>query len=193
MKRIILLFVSIILTSMSSFAYDGVFNGVMIIGSDDKDFDIKTTDGISGTLNYNIELYTDGINKQYCLRVAFDESKRFMMIPTYGTILLKTKKDEVIELKALYSYDETEGDKLGYSYFPISEEQLAKITKDVVVKFRIQMIAENDHHKTFGDKEWKIDQFSFFVEKMVAEVDKQWEKKKKSFTAATQNDIRAGF
>ena len=173
MKRIILLFVSIILTSMSSFAYDGVFNGVMIIGSDDKDFDIKTTDGISGTLNYNIELYTDGINKQYCLRVAFDESKRFMMIPTYGTILLKTKKDEVIELKALYSYDETEGDKLGYSYFPISEEQLAKIT--------------------FGDKEWKIDQFSFFVEKMVAEVDKQWEKKKKSFTAATQNDIRAGF
>lgn len=192
MKRITLLFVSIILSCMYSFAYDGIFNGVMLIGSNDKDFDLKTTDGISGTLNYNMELYTDGTNKQYCLRVAFDESRRFIMIPTYGTILIKTKKDEIIELKALYTYDETEGDKLGWSYFPISEEQLAKITDDGVVKFRIQIIADTDHHKTFGEREWKIDTFGASIKSMVAEVDKQWEKKKKNFTA-TQGDLRSGF
>ena len=184
MKRITILFAGIIIFCFSAMAYDGIFNGVMIIGSNDKDFDIKTTDGISGTLNYNIELYTNGTDKQYCLRLAFDESKRFMMIPTYGTILIKTKKDEVIELKALYTYDDTEGDKLGYSYFPISEEQLGIIINDGVVKFRIQVIAETDHHKTLGDKEWKVDLF--------ADVDKQWEKKKKNFTAS-QGDIRAGF
>jgi hypothetical protein len=177
---------------MASFAYDGIYNGVMLIGSNDKDFDLKTTDGISGTLNYNIELYTDGKDKQYCLRLAFDESKRFMMIPTYGTILIKTKKDEVIELKALYTYDETGGDKLGYSYFPISEEQLEKIINDGVVKFRIQVIAETDHHKTFGDREWKNDSLGAAIKGMVADVDKQWEKKKKKFTS-TQGDMRADF
>ena len=192
MRKITILFVGIFLSCFSVLGYDGIFNGVMIIGSNDKDFDLKTTDGISGTLNYNMELYTDGTNKQYCLRLAFDESKRFMMIPTHGTILIKTKKDEVIELKALYTYDDTEGDKLGYSYFPISEEQLGKIINDGVVKFRIQVIAETDHHKTLGDREWKVDLFGPTIKSMVADVDKQWEKKKKNFTAS-QGDMRAGF
>ena len=74
MKKILALILGLIATCIIASAYDGVYNGVILIGSNDKDFDLKTVEGISGTINYNVELYTDGTNKQYCLRFAFDES-----------------------------------------------------------------------------------------------------------------------
>lgn len=185
---------------MVASAYDGVYNGIMLIGSNDKDFKLKTPDGTSGTINFNIELYTDGTNKQYCLRLAFDESKRFFMIPTHAIVLMKTKTGKVIELRALYTYDDPNSDKVGYAYFPISEEQLDIIcSKDSIVKFRIQTIVGVDHRSTYAENEsvWKTDTFGrsavgYSIKRMVEYVDWQWDLKKDSF-ASSQKDIRADF
>lgn len=192
MKRIATLLVGLLVTAMTATAQDGIFNGIMVLESSNKDFDLKTTDNIGGTLNYHVELYTDGNDMQYCLTFAFDESKKYMMIPTYCTLLLKTKKEDVIELRALYTYDDPGGDKVGWAYFPISEEDLGKIVNDGVIKFRMEVIATTDHHKTLGEKEWKMDSFGASIKSMVADVDKQWEKKKKKFVSS-QKDIHSEF
>lgn len=163
----------------------------MVIGSNDKDFDLKTVDNINGTINYNVELYSDGKDKQYCLRLAFDQSKWFFMIPTNCALLLKTGKGDVIELRALYTYDVADSDKMGYSYFPISEEQLKKITADDVVKFRIQVIVDTDHHTTYAEKEWKSSGLGSTIGSMVASVDKTWEKQRSNFIESLSKKQKA--
>ena len=60
MKRIATLLVGLLVTAMTATAQDGIFNGIMVLESSNKDFDLKTTDNIGGTLNYHVELYTDG-------------------------------------------------------------------------------------------------------------------------------------
>lgn len=192
MKRIATLLVGLLFVVTTTTAQDGIYNGIRVLESNNKDFDLRTTDNIGGTLNYHVELYTDGKEMQYCLCFAFDESKKYLMIPTYCTVLLKTKKDEIIELRALYSYDNPGGDKIGWAYFPISKEDLDRIINNGVIKFRMEIIAATDHHKTLGEKEWKIDLFGASIKDMVSSVNKQWEKKKKGFTSS-QKDIYSGF
>ncbi len=211
MKKTIALLLSLFATCIISYADSGIFNGVMLIGSNDKDFDLKTVEGISGTINYNVELYTDGTDKQYCLRFAFDESKHFFMIPTHATLLMKTTKGDVVELRAMYAYDDPSSDKVGYAYFPISEEQLSMITEDGIIKFRIQTIVSTDHRSTYSEREWKTYSsgrgpshqrgkqssgsqtvMGNSIKKMVEDVDREWEKKKSSYLSS-QKDVRSDF
>ena len=191
MKHIILVLCMLFLC-MISFAYSSILNGILVIGSDVQRFSLKTVDGISADLFYNIELYTDGTNKQYCLRLTFAESNKNIMIPTYGTLLLKTMNDEVIELKALYSFNKESRYDTGLSYFPISEEQLEMIISNKIKKMRIQVIAEADHHNTIGEKEWRIDDLGHSIKQMISEVDKQCEKRMKKYISSMA-DLKADF
>ncbi len=118
------------------------------------------------------------------------------MMPSYCSMLLKTSKDEVIELKAMYTYDYAEGDKLGWAYFPITEDQIKTIIEDGVLKFRIQIIADQDHHSTFADKEWSKDYLGFYMKGMYSSLESTWKKQKSKYLAdkeKTQKGFHEGF
>jgi len=207
MKKVLFILASILFFSLSTRADDhSIYKGIMCISSSRSDMDFKTVDGISGILNYSLELYTDGVNKQYSLCLSFDQSKEFLMMPTNCIVLLKTGKDEVIELHSLLSYDETDGDRLGNTYFPISQEQMDKIVNDGIKKFRIQIIAKSNHHSTIGEKEWKrkrdYDQpgtLGIELRVKYKSINRTWERNKKEFQKekdkynASQADITTGF
>ena len=156
MKKVLVFITIVLITSVSAKAdYTKVINGIMLIGSDSRSFNYKTPYNDSGTISYNLELYTDGNDKQYSLVFEFGKDKTCPMIPTFGTILLKTGREEVIELHALYVYDQYDTKETGKGYFPISDEQLEKIINDGIIKIRVQMIAGDDHHPSYAEKEWK--------------------------------------
>ena len=153
----------------------------MLIGSDSKNFSYKTPTRASGKIDYNLELYTDGQEKQHSLNFEFEKDKTCPMIPTFGSVLLKTGKEEVIELQALFAYDDYEGKKMGTAHFPISEEELNKIINDGIIKIRIQIIAGDDNQATFAEKEWNKDEIGVNCKAMLASIEKKWDKLKAKY------------
>lgn len=192
MKRIVIVLMGLLFSALTAIAEDGIYNGILVLQSSNKDFKILTIDNISGTLNYHVELYTDGKDIQYCLCFAFDESRKYLMFPTYCTLLLRTKQNDVIELQALYTYDNPGRDKVGWAFFPISSEELDKIIYDGVTKFRVEVMANADHHKTIAETVWGKNTFGHSIKNMVASVNSKLQRKNKDFTAS-QEDIHSGF
>lgn len=193
MKKFLIVFVLALYSIHASASdYSKVINGILLIGSDSKDFNFKTPDKKGGTINYNLELYTNGSEKQYSLGISFDRDKNCAMIPSFGTLLIKTSKGDVLDLKALFVYDNYEGDTTCQGYFPITEEQLNLIIESGVAKFRLQMITGEDSHETFAEKEWKTDELGKNYKSMLAHVNKKCEKLKTKYLAS-QKSIDSEF
>ena len=175
--------------------YDRVLNGILLIKSNNRSIDLVTPDRIKCKLIFNLELFTDGKEKQYCFFCSYGKNNNYLMFPTNCKLLLKTGKGDIIELNALYSYETTDGKDLGGCYFPISIEQLNSIIEDGIIKLRIGAIANIDHHYTFAEKEWKMNfdgEIGKEIDFLSLSIDNRLKKKQEEYSK-TQSALNSEF
>ncbi len=159
-------------------------------------------------LSYNLELYTNGCEKQYCLRIGvknyrakevFGPSKfPAAYLPTYAKLLLKLNDDSVIESTSILN--KLDKDKDHYGHFLLSESVLNSIFEGVK-KIRIEIIKYDSKKEIiqneFREVEYKEDKFGKHIKKDYENVNKEYTKKKKELLeklkVSTMTNIHEGF
>ena len=157
-------------------------------------------------LLYDLELYTNGNEKQYCLRMGvqniptniFNLKFPGAYIPTHAKLLLKMEDDSVIELTSILNKEFGIIQHLGY--FPIDENILQKMFEGVK-KIRLELINFNPETGTVGkefrDGEYKKDKLGKDLKEAYEELNKEYAKKKdellKKIKVSTMTDINEGF
>lgn len=157
-------------------------------------------------LVYDLELYTNGSEKQYCLRMGVRNipSNIFQLrlpgafIPTYAKILLKMEDDSVIELTSMFNKWGSDIDYFGY--FFLENSVLNKIFEGVK-KIRMELINFDPEtgivQKEFRDAEYKKDKLGEDLKEAYEDLNKEYSKKEKELLkkieVSTMTDINEGF
>lgn len=157
-------------------------------------------------LLYDLELYTDGVEKQYCLRVGVRNmpSNVFMFqlpcayIPSYAKLLIKMEDDSVVELTSMFNKWDSEIDCYGHFFI---EETVLKKLFDGVKKIRMEFINFDPKtgyaQKEFRDGEYKKDKLGKDLKEAYKDLNKEYTKKEdellKKIKVSTMTDINEGF
>lgn len=218
MKAIKILIILLIIGTFNSYAGGvksiEVSNGIIQLRSDqhikwtyaldDEKRNILSRD--KHLLLYDLELYTNGSEKQYCLRIGVQNipSNIFSLklpgayIPTYAKVLLKMEDDSVIELTSILNKQDKE--ILHYGHFIIEENILQKLF-DGVKKLRMELINFDPEtgvvQKEFRDGEYKKDKFGKEIQEAYEDLNKEYSKKEKELLKrikiSTITNINEGF
>lgn len=165
-------------------------NGIILIGSESSHGNLKrltsafftsymtTYTAKNDELVYNLELYSNGKNKQFALKIyLWSSSKKPRILPSKSQILLKTNDDSVLELTSIFNDIDYEHG-YSYSYFPISEDDLNK-TFDGIKKVRLEAITLNTNNETsieFIDFNFKKDKIGQSLKKWFDSINEEYPK-----------------
>ena len=159
-------------------------------------------------LVYDLELYTNGEEKQYCLRMGVRNIPLNIIqlklpsacayIPTYAKLLIKTEDDSVIELTSLINKRSSERDYHGH--FFLDDSVLNKLFGGVK-KIRMELINFDLEtwtlQKEFRDAEYKKDKFGKDMQEAYEDLNKEYSKKEKELLkkikVSTMTNINEGF
>ena len=163
-------------------------NGIILIGSDDAVFRPLL-------FNYkvNLELYTDGVNKQYIMKLSIP-IKSLHSFRNDSKVVFNLLDNTRVELSPLYHfYDELNS----YAYIPITEKNIAKIVSGIksieidIIRCYIDGIIKDElivqeFKKSGWEREpgigWKNYNFIKHLQDSYDEVNKEYDKlKKKNF------------
>lgn len=188
MKKIIIMAFSLV----SVFCYaqkvttNKIENGVEFFATDYKD--MKFADDVS----YSLQLFTDGQQSEYFVILCSEENK-VHSFPEDAKLLLKTKKDETIELVSLFSsiVETAENEYQPTAYFPISERDL-QATFDGIVKVRLEMLSIDKDGAVFTDVRDNKKDMGKDLKKMYEAIQKQIEKNKEIRAKDTKATERGG-
>lgn len=188
MKKIIIMAFSLV----SVFCYaqkvttNKIENGVEFFATDYKD--MKFADDVS----YSLQLFTDGQQSEYFVVLCSEENK-VHSFPEDAKLLLKTKKDETIELVSLFSsiVETAENEYQPTAYFPISERDL-QATFDGIVKVRLEMLSIDKDGAVFTDVRDNKKDMGKDLKKMYEAIQKQIEKNKEIRAKDTKATERGG-
>ncbi len=161
-------------------------NGVEFFATDYKD--MKFADDVS----YSLQLFTDGQQSEYFVILCSEENK-VHSFPEDAKLLLKTKKDETIELVSLFSsiVETAENEYQPTAYFPISERDL-QATFDGIVKVRLEMLSIDKDGAVFTDVRDNKKDMGKDLKKMYEAIQKQIEKNKEIRAKDTKATERGG-
>ena len=218
MKAIKLLLVLFIIGTIQSYAGGvksiEVANGIIQIKSSNKTKVAYTIDDEKQNLSskdthmlvYGLDLYTNGVEKQYCLRMGvrnipvgiFHGKVPVAYIPSYAKILLKMVDDSVIELTSVLNSIESETDYC--ANFLLQENTLYKIF-DGVKKIRLEIINFDQKtgivKKEFRDVNYEKDKFGRDIKEWYDDINKEYAKKGdellKKIKVSTITNIKEGF
>ena len=218
MKTIKYLILFVILGTLNTYAGDvksvEVSNGIIQLRSSRNtkwvyalDDEVRNiTSASKHYLLYDLELYTDGIEKQYCLRVGVRNmpTNVFMLqlpcayIPSYAKFLIKLEDDSVVELTSMFNKWDSEIDC--YGHFFIEETVLKKLFGGVK-KIRMEFInfdpKTGNAQKEFRDAEYKKDKFGEDLKDAYDAIQKEYKKNEdkllKKIKVSTMTDINEGF
>lgn len=157
-------------------------------------------------LVYDLELYTNGTEKQYCLRMGVRNipSNIFQLklpgayIPTYAKLLIKTEDDSIIELTSMLNKWGSEIDYHGH--FFLDDNTLNKLFGGVK-KIRMELINFDPEtgslQKEFRDAEYKKDKLGEDLQEAYEDLNKEYTKKEKELLkkikVSTMTNINEGF
>ncbi len=218
MKTIKFLILFIILGNLYSYAGDvksiEVSNGIIQLRSSRNtkwvyalDDEVRNlTSASKHYLLYDLELYTDGVEKQYCLRVGVRNMPTNIYIyqtpcayiPSYAKFLIKMEDDSVIELTSMFKKWDNETDC--YGHFFIEETVLKKLFSGIK-KIRMEFInydpKTGNAQKEFRDAEYKKDKFGEDLKDAYDAIQKEYKKNEdkllKKIKVSKITDINEGF
>lgn len=179
MKKILLIiaiFIGVLDTYAQKVDYIENENDVLLLG--------EKVDGLQiqfGTIMgaHYIEVYTDGNTKEYFLKIDLQTPET--MVPQLflanSKMLFKVSKKDIIELTSVYhshlGYGTTTGITAynlpsfhSVAYFPITEEQITKISKKSIIKARLEVLAYNEKEGVkikYHDYKLKVHKMGSFI------------------------------
>jgi hypothetical protein len=157
-------------------------------------------------LFYDLELYTDGCEKQYCLRIGVGNNPYNIFvagfpagyIPTYAKVLFKLKDSSTLELTSLLNKWDNGIEHV--AHFAIDESTLNKLFSGVK-KIRMELITYDaktgNFKKEFREVDYKKDKFGKDIQKAYKTLNKEYSKNERTYLQRiridTMTNIGDGF